>query len=116
MRRDFRSGKGIYRKQLRPRRLAADTAYRTDKFLAFVTGAGIIPHIPVWDVSKRADGAFPRSEFGSAHLKTHHRFERTRLHGLVECNLFRDRARISLIRDHEDKNFCTLIRAWIQGR
>jgi hypothetical protein len=31
-------------------------------------------------------------------------------------NLFRDRARISLIRDHEDKNFCTLVRAWIPGR
>jgi hypothetical protein len=26
-------------------------------------GAGIIPHIPVWDMSKRDDGTFSRSEF-----------------------------------------------------
>ena len=49
--------------QLSPRWLAADTAYGTGKFLAFVTGAGIIPHIPVWDRSKRSDGTFARSEF-----------------------------------------------------
>ena len=44
-------------------RLAADTAYGTGRFLAFVTEAGIIPHIPVWDMSKRDDGTFSRSEF-----------------------------------------------------
>src|SRR5499433_441514 len=49
--------------QLSARWLAADTAYGTGKFLAFVTGAGIIPHIPVWDRSKRSDGTFSRSEF-----------------------------------------------------
>lgn len=48
---------------LNPKRLAADTAYGTGRFLAFVTGAGIIPHIPVWDMSKRDDGTFMRSEF-----------------------------------------------------
>ena len=48
---------------LSPRRLAADTAYGTGRFLAFVTEAGIIPHIPVWDMSKRDDGTFSRSEF-----------------------------------------------------
>jgi transposase len=48
---------------LSPRRLAADTAYGTGRFLAFVTAAGIIPHIPVWDKSQRDDGAFPRSAF-----------------------------------------------------
>src|SRR5580693_6634438 len=48
---------------LSPVRLAADTAYRTGKFLAFVTGAGIIPHIPVWDKSQRDDGTFSRSDF-----------------------------------------------------
>jgi Transposase domain (DUF772)/Transposase DDE domain len=48
---------------LSPKRLAADTAYGTGRFLAFVTGAGIIPHIPVWDMSKRDDGTFSRSEF-----------------------------------------------------
>jgi transposase len=49
--------------KLSPRRLAADTAYGISRFLAFVTGAGIIPHIPVWDMSRRDDGTFPRSEF-----------------------------------------------------
>jgi hypothetical protein len=31
------------------------------------------------------------------------------------CNLFRDRARIFLIRDHEDQNFCMLVRTRIPG-
>ena len=48
---------------LTPKRLAADTAYGTGKFLAFVIDAGIIPHIPVWDMSKRDDGTFSRSDF-----------------------------------------------------
>ena len=48
---------------LTPKRLAADTAYGTSKFLAFVVSSGIIPHIPVWDKNKRDDGTFPRSEF-----------------------------------------------------
>ena len=48
---------------LTPKRLAADTAYGTGKFLAFVVSSGIIPHIPVWDMSKRDDGTFSRSEF-----------------------------------------------------
>jgi hypothetical protein len=46
-----------------PKRLAADTAYGIGRFLAFVTAAGIIPHIPVWDMSRRGDGTFSRSEF-----------------------------------------------------
>ena len=49
--------------ELSPKRLAADTAYGTGRFLAFITGAGIIPHIPVWDMSRRDDGTFSRSEF-----------------------------------------------------
>jgi transposase len=49
--------------ELKPKRLAADTAYGTGSFLAFVTAAGIIPHIPVWDMSRRDDGTFARSEF-----------------------------------------------------
>ena len=48
---------------LHPKRLAADTAYGIGRFLAFVLGAGIIPHIPVWDMSRREDGTFARSEF-----------------------------------------------------
>lgn len=46
-----------------PKRLAADTAYGIGRFLAFVIDAGIVPHIPVWDMSKRNDGTFSRSEF-----------------------------------------------------
>ena len=48
---------------VRPKRLAADTAYGIGRFLAFVIDAGIVPHIPVWDMSKRNDGTFSRSEF-----------------------------------------------------
>ena len=48
---------------LSPKQLAADTAYGIGRFLAFVTSAGIIPHIPVWDMSRRDDGTFSRSEF-----------------------------------------------------
>jgi hypothetical protein len=51
------------RLDLKPKRLAADTAYGTGKFLAFVFGVGIIPHIPVWDMSTREDGTFSRSDF-----------------------------------------------------
>jgi hypothetical protein len=46
-----------------PKRLSADTAYGIGRFLAVVTGAGIISHIPVWDKSERDDGTFSRSEF-----------------------------------------------------
>jgi hypothetical protein len=49
--------------KLSPKRLAADRAYGTGKFVTFVTGAGIIPHIPVWDKTRRDDGTFSRSEF-----------------------------------------------------
>ena len=41
---------------LRPRRLAADTAYGTGKFLGWlVKRKKIIPHIPVWEMSDRQD-------------------------------------------------------------
>ena len=48
---------------LKPERLAADTAYGTGKFLGWLVGAGITPHIPVWDKGKRDDGTFSRSDF-----------------------------------------------------
>jgi transposase len=48
---------------LRPDRLAADTAYGTGKFLGWLIGTGITPHIPVWDKSQREDGTFSRSDF-----------------------------------------------------
>jgi hypothetical protein len=49
---------------LRPKRLAADTAYGTGKFLGWlVNDKGITPHIPVWERSGRADGIFSRADF-----------------------------------------------------
>src|SRR3984957_14127468 len=48
---------------LKPDRLAADTAYGTGKFLGWLVGTGITPHIPVWDKSNREDGTFSRSDF-----------------------------------------------------
>ena len=48
---------------LKPKRLAADTAYGTGKFLAWIVGKGIAPHIPVRDFSQRDDGTFSRSDF-----------------------------------------------------
>ena len=49
---------------LKPKRLAADTAYGTGRFLGWlVKEKRIIPHIPVRDASDRADGIFSRSDF-----------------------------------------------------
>ncbi|MGC2318193.1 MAG: IS1182 family transposase [Bradyrhizobium sp.] len=48
---------------LKPKRLAADTAYGTGKLLGWLIGAGITPHIPVWDKSTREDGTLSRSDF-----------------------------------------------------
>ena len=48
---------------LRPKRLAADTAYGTGKFLGWLVKRRIAPHIPVWDRSARTDGTFDRSAF-----------------------------------------------------
>jgi hypothetical protein len=49
---------------LKPKRLAADTAYGTGKFLGWlVEEKQITPHIPVWDKSDRDDGIFSRSDF-----------------------------------------------------
>jgi transposase len=48
---------------LKPDRLVADTAYGTGKFLGWLVGTGITPHIPVWDKSARHDGTFSRADF-----------------------------------------------------
>lgn len=49
---------------LKPKWLAADTAYGTGKFLGWlVKEKKIIPHIPVWEMSDRQDGIFSRSDF-----------------------------------------------------
>jgi transposase len=51
------------RLDLKPDRLAADTAYGTGKFLGWLVTAGIAPHIPVWDKGDRDDGTFSRRDF-----------------------------------------------------
>src|SRR6266478_2595857 len=48
---------------LKPKRVAADTAYGTGKFLSWLIGSGITPHIPAWDMSQRDDGTFSRADF-----------------------------------------------------
>ena len=48
---------------LKAKRLVADTAYGTGKFLSWLIGTGITPHIPVWDKSIREDGTFSRADF-----------------------------------------------------
>jgi transposase len=48
---------------LKPKRLAADTAYGTGEFLGWLVKRRIAPHIPVWDNSTREDGTFSRAEF-----------------------------------------------------
>jgi transposase len=49
---------------LKPKRLAADTAYGTGKFLGWlVKEKQIAPHIPVWERPKREDGIFSTSDF-----------------------------------------------------
>ena len=48
---------------LKPKRLAADTAYGTGRFLGWLVGRQVAPHIPVRDASEREDGTFSRSDF-----------------------------------------------------
>ena len=49
--------------ELRPRRLAGDTAYGAAKLLKWLVDRGIKPHVPVWDRSARSDGTFSRADF-----------------------------------------------------
>jgi transposase len=51
------------RLDLKPERLVADTAYGTGKFLGWLVGAGVTPHIPVWEKGTRDDDTFSRREF-----------------------------------------------------
>ena len=51
------------RLRLKPKRLAADKAYGTGRFLGWPVGRRIAPHIPVRDASERDDGTFARSDF-----------------------------------------------------
>jgi transposase len=48
---------------IKPKRLAADTAYGTGRFLGWLVSKRITPHIPVWDMSERDDGTFSRANF-----------------------------------------------------
>ncbi len=48
---------------LKPKRLAADTAYGNARTLKTLVEQGIEPHIPIWDKSQRNDGTFSRSDF-----------------------------------------------------
>jgi len=53
----------ISRFGLKPKRLAADTAYGSGKTLKALIDCGIDPHVPVWDKSNRTDGTFSRADF-----------------------------------------------------
>jgi len=48
---------------IKPDRLAADSAYGTGKFLAWLLDQKIAPHVTVRDMSTRKDGTFSRSDF-----------------------------------------------------
>jgi IS5 family transposase len=48
---------------LRPQRLAGDTAYGAVRMLKWLVDRQILPHIPVWDKSARTDGTFSRADF-----------------------------------------------------
>src|SRR5438270_9452356 len=48
---------------LRPQRLAGDSAYGAVRLLKWLVDRKITPHIPVWDKSKRQDGTFSRADF-----------------------------------------------------
>lgn len=49
--------------ELRPRRLAGDTAYGAVRLLKWLVDHNITPHVPVWDKSARHDGTFSRADF-----------------------------------------------------
>jgi transposase len=58
---------------LKPKRLIADTAYGTSRFLGWlVKEKAITPHIPVWDMSKRKDGTFTRFDFTFDKRRNHY--------------------------------------------
>ena len=51
------------RLRLKPKWLAADTAYGTGRFLGWLVNRKIAPHIPVREAAERDDGIFSRSDF-----------------------------------------------------
>jgi hypothetical protein len=52
-----------HRFDLKPKRLAADAAYGTGKFLGWLINKGISPHVVVRDQSIRKDGTFCKADF-----------------------------------------------------
>jgi hypothetical protein len=48
---------------LRPQKLAGDTAYGAVRLLKWLVDRNITPHVPVWDKSARPDGTFSRADF-----------------------------------------------------
>jgi transposase len=48
---------------LRPKRLAGDSAYGAVRLLKALVDRNITPHVPVWDKSARPDGTFSRADF-----------------------------------------------------
>jgi len=48
---------------LKPQRLAGDTAYGSGKTLKGLMDRGIEPHIPVWDKSNETQGKFTKADF-----------------------------------------------------
>jgi len=52
-----------HRFDLRPQRLAGDTAYGVVRLLKWLVDRNITPHVPVWDQSARPDGTFSRADF-----------------------------------------------------
>ena len=88
-----------------PERLIADTAYGTAPMLGLlVEERGIVPHIPVFDKSKRRDATFSREDFQYDHeadayvcpagkeLKQYRRTFKTPRTGVDEQGLMRYRA------------------------
>ena len=58
-------GRTEERFDLKPERLAADTAYGSAETLNWIVNEKkIVPHIPVIDKSKREDGSLSREDFG----------------------------------------------------
>src|SRR5262249_370677 len=51
------------RLELKPDRLAADTAYGTGKFLGWLAGTGITPHVPGGDKGQRDEGTVSHRDF-----------------------------------------------------
>ncbi len=51
------------RLRLKPELLAADSAYGTGKFLAWLVDRDIAPHVTVRDLSARKDGTYSRTDF-----------------------------------------------------